>query len=63
MALLEVWSTWAILLEALRRNLIEESAIHRAINELGEGGRHKLSPEDTKRILDLATGLGNGPDS
>ena len=50
---LEVWNTWTILLEALRKSLIEKSEIHRAINELGER-RHKLSPEDAKQVLDAA---------
>lgn len=50
---LEVWNTWTILLEALRKNLIEKSEIHKAIDELGER-RHKLSPGDEKQILDAA---------
>lgn len=50
---LEVWNTWTILLEALRKNLIEKSEIHKAINELGER-RHKLSSGDAKQILDAA---------
>jgi len=50
---LEVWNTWTILLEALRKNLIEKSEIHEAIDELGER-RHKLSPGDEKQILDAA---------
>jgi predicted nucleic acid-binding protein len=50
---LEVWNTWTILLEALRKNLIEKSEIHKAIDELGER-RHKLSPGDEKQILDTA---------
>jgi len=50
---LEVWNTWTMLLEALRRSLIEESEIQKAIYELG-GRRHKLSSGDAKQILDAA---------
>jgi predicted nucleic acid-binding protein len=50
---LEVWNTWTILLEALRKSLIEKSEIHKAINELGER-RHKLSSGDAELILDAA---------
>ena len=50
---LEVWNTWTILLEALRKSLIEKSEIHEAIDELGER-RHKLSSGDAKQILDAA---------
>lgn len=48
---IEVWNTWTVLLEALRRKLIDEQGIHKAISELGER-RHKLSPRDAKEILD-----------
>jgi len=50
---LEVWNTWTILLEALRKSLIEKSEIREAIDELGER-RHKLSSVDAKQILDAA---------
>ena len=50
---LEVWNTWTILLEALRKNLIEKSEIREAIDELGQR-RHKLSSGDAKQILDAA---------
>ena len=50
---LEAWNTWTILLEALRKNLIEKSEIHKAIDELAER-RHKLSSGDAKQILDVA---------
>lgn len=50
---LEVWNTWAVLLEALRRNLIEKREIHKAIRELAER-RHKLSPDGAKQVLDAA---------
>jgi predicted nucleic acid-binding protein len=47
---LEVWNTWTVLLEALRRELIGEEEIHGAVRELGEK-RHKLSSKDLKGIL------------
>ena len=50
---LEVWNTWTVLLEALRRKLIDKQEIHKAISELGER-RHKLSPRNAKEILDAA---------
>jgi len=50
---LEVWNTWTVLLEALRKSLIEKSEIHKAIEELGQR-RHKLSSGDAKQILDAA---------
>ena len=53
MCSLEVWNTWTILLEALRKDLIEKSEIRKAIDELGQR-RHKLSPTDAKQILDAA---------
>jgi len=55
---LEVWNTWTILLEALRKNLIEKSEIHKAIDELAER-RHKLSSGDAKQILDAANRIGS----
>lgn len=56
---LKIWNTWTILLEALRKKLIEKSEIHMAINELGER-RHKLSPRDMKQILDAANRIAPG---
>jgi len=50
---LEAWNTWTILLEALRKNLIEKSEIHKANDELAER-RHKLSSGDATQILDVA---------
>lgn len=50
---LEVWNTWTVLLEALRKKFIEKSQIREAIYELGER-RHKLSPGNAKQILDAA---------
>lgn len=50
---LEVWNTWTVLLEALRRKLIDKREIHTAIIELGER-RHKLSTRNAKEILDAA---------
>lgn len=50
---LDVWNTWTILLEALRRGLINKQDIDKAISELGKR-RHKLSLENTQEILDAA---------
>jgi len=55
---LEVWNTWTVLLEALRKSLIEKSEIHKAIEELGQR-RHKLSSGDAKQILDAANRIGS----
>jgi predicted nucleic acid-binding protein len=50
---LEVWNTWTVLLEALRRELIEKQEIDKAISDLGER-RHKLSEKSMREILDAA---------
>ena len=50
---LEVWNTWAVLLEALRTRVIEKHEIQQAISELGNR-RHKLSSTYAKQILDAA---------
>lgn len=50
---LKIWSTWTILLEALRRGLVEVSDIESAIAELAER-RHKLKPEQAREILEAA---------
>ena len=50
---LEVWDTWTVLLEALRRKIIGRQQIQAAIDELEEK-RHKLRPTKTKEILDAA---------
>lgn len=50
---LEIWSTWTILLEALRIRLLTKADIQAAIDELS-GRRHKLSSKDAKDILDAA---------
>ena len=49
----KVWNTWAILLEALSRGLIEIYDIESAIKELGEH-RHKLKAEQATEILEAA---------
>ncbi len=50
---LEVWSTWTILLEALRKGLICRQDIDMAISELAHK-RHKLSTQQAKEILKAA---------
>lgn len=49
----EVWNTWTILLEALRKGFIELSGIESAIDELGER-RYKLKAEQGTEILEAA---------
>jgi len=49
----EVWNTWTILLEALRKGFIETSEIESAISELAER-RHKLKAEQAAEILEAA---------
>ena len=50
---LKAWSTWTVLLESLRRGLIEVSDVEAAIKELGEK-RHKLKKEQAAQILHAA---------
>jgi predicted nucleic acid-binding protein len=50
---LEVWDTWTVLLESLRRNLIGKQQINDAIRELGFK-RHKLGLIRTEQILKAA---------
>jgi len=50
---LKVWNTWTILLESLRRGLIQISDIESAIVELGEK-RHKLKNQQATEILEAA---------
>ncbi len=50
---LEVWNTWTVLLEALRKGLIGRQDIDMAISELAHK-RHKLSTEQTREILKAA---------
>jgi len=50
---LKVWNTWTILLESLRKGLIETSDIKSAITELGEK-RHKLTNKQATEILKAA---------
>jgi len=50
---LKIWNTWTILLEALRRGLIELSEIESSINELAKR-RHKLKTEQAAEILEAA---------
>jgi len=54
---LEVWNTWTILLEALRRTLIGKEKIEAAIREV-EQKRHKLSPDTAKVIRDAVEKIG-----
>jgi len=49
----EVWNIWIILLEALRKGLIELSDIKSAINELS-GQRHRLNSRQATEILEAA---------
>ena len=49
----QVWNTWTILLEALRKGFIELSDIESAIHDLGER-RHKLTAEQAVEILEAA---------
>lgn len=49
----EVWNTWTILLEALRKGFLELSDIESAIDELGER-RHKLNTEQAAELLEAA---------
>ena len=51
---LKTWNTWTVLLESLRRGLIEISDIKVAIKELGEK-RHKLKKEQATQILEAAS--------
>jgi predicted nucleic acid-binding protein len=48
-----IWSTWTILLEALRRGLIEYSEVESAIAELSNR-RHKLKEGQASEILGAA---------
>lgn len=50
---LNVWNTWTILLESLRRGFIQISDIESAIAELG-GKRHKLRNGQATEILKAA---------
>ncbi len=50
---LEVWNTWTVLLEALRKGLIGRQDIEMAISELAHK-RHKLSTEQAREILKAA---------
>ena len=50
---LKVWNTWTILLESLRRGLIQISDIESAIAELDEK-RHKLRNQQATEILKAA---------
>ena len=50
---LKAWNTWTILLESLRRGLIQVSDIESAIAELGEK-RHKLRNRQATEILEAA---------
>lgn len=49
----EVWNTWTILLEALRKGFLELSDIESTIDELGER-RHKLNAEQAAELLEAA---------
>lgn len=50
---LKTWNTWTVLLESLRRGIIEVSDIEAAIKELGEK-RHKLRKEQAAQVLEAA---------
>ncbi len=50
---LEVWNTWTVLLEALRRGLIGRQDIDLAISELAHK-RHKLTTKQAREILKAA---------
>lgn len=50
---LKVWNTWTVLLESLRRGLIQIADIESAITELGEK-RHKLTDKQAAEILNAA---------
>ena len=50
---LDVWNTWTVLLEALRKGLISRQDIDMAISELAYK-RHKLSTEQAREILAAA---------
>lgn len=55
---LKAWNTWTILLESLRRGLIEIPDIESAITELGEK-RHKLKNKQAAKILEIAKFIGS----
>ncbi len=57
---LEIWNTWTVLLEGLRRKLLTRSDIKAAIDELS-GKRHKLSSKDAKDILGAADRIASDP--
>jgi len=50
---LQVWNTWTVLLDALRRRFIEVSDVESAILELGEK-RHKLKTKQATEIMEAA---------
>lgn len=50
---LDVWNTWTVLLEALRKGLISGHDIEMEISELADK-RHKLSSEQASEILATA---------